>query len=225
MEACQRDLIMKFKDFISFTLPTEELIRGASHTRGHDTLAPFPIGVEPKISYETLVAIPKATNELLCYCNVKERCHKGTKRRRVALQNVYGKSFITFEGKSDPKTRHEKCPGSLTNNAYFAGLAKHKFAISPSGNGLDTHRTYEALICKTIPIVQYSKEIMEKYQGLPILATKKDYKDITAECLEKKYEEMLEAEFNFSRLLKSYWTGKYPELETNSRYWLHKFRK
>ena len=225
MDGYRSELVMKFADFINFSFPTDELIRGGSRANGKDWWVPFPIGIEPKISYETLEAIPKATNKLLCYCNVREECFRGTEKRKKALQNVYKKSFITFEGKSDPKTRHQENPPPLTNRAYFANMSKHKFAISPEGNGLDTHRTYEALICKTIPIVQYNKEIMEKYKRLPVLATEQDYKELTVKYLNKKYEEILETEFDFNRLLKSYWVKKNPGLEPTSKYWLNKFKE
>lgn len=36
---------------------------------------------------------------------------------------------------------------------YFENLNKSKFVISPEGNGLDTHRIWEALILDTLPIM------------------------------------------------------------------------
>lgn len=40
---------------------------------------------------------------------------------------------------------------------YFRNLAKYKFVICPEGNGPDTHRTWEALLLKTVPIFKISK--------------------------------------------------------------------
>jgi hypothetical protein len=44
------------------------------------------------------------------------------------------------------------------NNGNFLGyrnqLASHKYVLCPSGNGIDTHRVYEALYLGCIPIVQ-----------------------------------------------------------------------
>ena len=45
----------------------------------------------------------------------------------------------------------------FSNESLTRAWKKHKdyaFELSPSGNGLDCHRTYEALILKTIPIVR-----------------------------------------------------------------------
>ena len=50
------------------------------------------------------------------------------------------------------------------SSAYLKALMAHKFAICPEGNGTDTHRFWECLYLKTIPIclkspvtVYYSK--------------------------------------------------------------------
>ena len=40
--------------------------------------------------------------------------------------------------------------------------------MSPQGNGLDCHRTWEALILKTIPIVRTSS-LDPLYEGLPVV--------------------------------------------------------
>ena len=45
---------------------------------------------------------------------------------------------------------------------YFKNLKKSKFVISPEGNGLDTHRIWEALILNTLPIMiktEFSKNL------------------------------------------------------------------
>jgi hypothetical protein len=36
---------------------------------------------------------------------------------------------------------------------YFIELSKHKYAICPRGNGLDTHRIWECLYLNVIPII------------------------------------------------------------------------
>jgi hypothetical protein len=51
---------------------------------------------------------------------------------------------------------------------YLRELSKSYFVISPEGNGIDCHKTWESLYLKTIPIVTRSTNI-EKYNNLPIL--------------------------------------------------------
>jgi hypothetical protein len=50
---------------------------------------------------------------------------------------------------------------------YFIELAKHKYAICPRGNGLDTHRIWECLYLNVIPIV--IKSDYPNIDNLPII--------------------------------------------------------
>ena len=70
---------------------------------------------------------------------------------------------------------------------YLEDLSHHKFAVSPEGNGIDCHRTWECLYLGVIPIVKESKA-MSFFKDLPILFVD-NYDDITPEFLEKEYEE------------------------------------
>ena len=49
-------------------------------------------------------------------------------------------------------------------------LSEYKFCICPEGNGVDSHRLWEAIYLKTIPIVIKSEftQILEK-NGIPII--------------------------------------------------------
>lgn len=58
---------------------------------------------------------------------------------------------------------------------YFIELAKHKYAICPRGNGLDTHRIWECLYLNVIPIV--IKNDFINIDHLPIIVLN-DWNDI-----------------------------------------------
>ena len=51
---------------------------------------------------------------------------------------------------------------------YLAGLASSWFCISPRGNGVDTHRIWEALYLRTVPIVTRSL-LTDHHRDLPIV--------------------------------------------------------
>ena len=51
---------------------------------------------------------------------------------------------------------------------YLAGLAESYFCISPNGNGIDGHRTWEALYLRTIPVVTGSL-VTEHHSDLPLV--------------------------------------------------------
>jgi len=61
-------------------------------------------------------------------------------------------------------------------------MRSYKFIISPHGNGLDCHRTYESIILGSVPIVR-SSTLDGLYEGMPVLIVD-DWKDITKEVLE-----------------------------------------
>jgi len=53
---------------------------------------------------------------------------------------------------------------------YLEALNKSKFNICPSGNGLDTHRIWESLIFKTVPIVTRNLMIENFFDmGIPMI--------------------------------------------------------
>jgi hypothetical protein len=68
---------------------------------------------------------------------------------------------------------------------YLIDLKSSKYAISPQGNGIDCHRTWEALLMGSIPIVKNCNNI-SFYTNLPILIID-NWATITEEFLEEKY--------------------------------------
>lgn len=61
-------------------------------------------------------------------------------------------------------------------------MRSYKFIISPHGNGLDCHRTYESMLLGSVAIVR-SSTLDGLYEGMPILIVD-DWKDLTEEVLE-----------------------------------------
>jgi len=55
----------------------------------------------------------------------------------------------------------------LSKEEYFKELKRHKYAICPRGNGLDTHRLWECLYLDVIPIMLKSDST--NISGLPII--------------------------------------------------------
>jgi hypothetical protein len=223
-------LKMKFRDWLSFKFPINEIIVGGSSTDHNDAPVIHPIGVAPQFwrtfdlnlleSWETL-------NENPCYHNVNKKCAYGTDRRKALLKKMEGCDFMTYEGITYGRGQR------ITFNDFFTSLLNHKFSVSPEGNGIDCHRHYETILAKGIPIVQVPDEeyvngrwgtnsYMEKYDDLPVLWTK-DYTELSTEYLEEKYEEFLETEFDFSRMTITYWAENSEYLLQCMEYWKQKF--
>ncbi len=90
-------------------------------------------------------------------------------------------------------------------NGYLQDLSEHKFCISPPGVGLDAHRTWEALMVGTIPIV-LSSPMDTLYDDLPVVIVS-SFDVITEESLDALYKSVranIEV-FDFSKLYVHYW--------------------
>jgi len=89
---------------------------------------------------------------------------------------------------------------------YLVDCASSKFAISPRGNGLDTHRIWECLYLRTIPVVKTSS-LDSLYDGLPILIID-SWEEITEEFLERKYKEMQGKPYSMEKMARDYWINQ-----------------
>lgn len=89
---------------------------------------------------------------------------------------------------------------------YCESMSKYMFVASPKGNGIDCHRTWEALYFGCIPIVE--KHFMyDSFIGLPIIQV--DHWDIVDKnFLCNKSKEFIYRENSFESLKMSYWGKK-----------------
>jgi hypothetical protein len=87
---------------------------------------------------------------------------------------------------------------NLPFNEYITNMSKHKFVISPPGNGIDCHRTWEALYVGCIPIV-IRNNIYNNW-NLPIIQID-NYSEITHDLL-KNY---CTSTFDIKTLTIDYW--------------------
>ena len=73
-------------------------------------------------------------------------------------------------------------PPKRTHSQYLSDLKRSKYVVSPPGNGLDCHRTWESILMGAIPII-LSTSIDEVYQDAPVLVVD-DYANVTPQMLE-----------------------------------------
>ena len=110
---------------------------------------------------------------ILCYVNF----NKGYKDRSDALKEI--PSQLIYKNK-----KH------ISRINCWHEMSKFYFVISPHGNGLDCHRTWEALALGCIPIVKKSwLSVGKLYENLPVLIVD-NWSDITLELLEKTKNEL-----------------------------------
>ena len=93
-------------------------------------------------------------------------------------------------------------------NTYKEELLDHKFILCPRGNGVDTHRMWEALYCGVIPVVQRSHVHAEIEGNLPVLLVD-SYYDVTQDLLLSTYNEFKSKTWNTDMLTVSWWMNEF----------------
>ncbi len=88
-------------------------------------------------------------------------------------------------------------------DGYLRTLAEHRFCLSPPGRGIDTHRTWEALMVGTIPIVQ-SSALDSLFENLPVLIVN-DWSVVTESYLAASFDRLSSREYSFEELYSPYW--------------------
>ena len=184
------------------------LIINASAIDGSDSPQKFPIGMRYNyVTYQNLET-QIGHHENLVFCGIRESTDNLRRRKGLNRSTIVNK--LSSNGIQNK---------ILPSSEYFTTLPNYKFVISPEGNGVDCHRHYEALMAGCIPVVEDSEHIRTVYGNCPILYTT-DYSEITPEYLQKRYDEMIDKTYDFSKLFVSSYS---PDIETeirrNSSFW------
>jgi hypothetical protein len=82
-------------------------------------------------------------------------------------------------------------------------ITQYTFVLSPFGNGMDCHRTWEALCLGAIPIVK-AANFQKMFEDLPVLIVN-DWFEITRELLDKTIEDFKSREFKYEKLTLQCW--------------------
>ena len=188
----------------SFTIP-DNVIRW--YSKNVNTLNPkvesIPIGLEnawwaerngDKIGLlgDQLKKLRKIKN--LMYMNHK--ISTNSVKRNGLYEMLQDKSWVTAK----------RGANGVNFNGYIDNIYNHKFVISPEGNGIDTHRTWECLYMGTIPIEKRNIN-NQFYTDLPICFVD-DWKEVTEDFLEKEYDRIKQSAWNMEKLDFGYWKNK-----------------
>jgi hypothetical protein len=103
----------------------------------------------------------------------------------------------------------------ISRKETWLNQCNYSFVISPHGNGLDCHRTWEALCLGSIPIVKKSN-ISDLFDDLPVLIID-NWFDIKEDLLIKTIHDFKNKQFNYDKLLLKYWIDKMKDMNKNIR--------
>jgi hypothetical protein len=129
-----------------------------------------------------------------CYSNFHFSLHNNFGNPRKQAIEQISSDFVYYE------------PEKISTEQTWINQSKYAFVISPHGNGLDCHRTWEALILGCIVIVKTS--ILDSlYAELPVIIVK-EWSDINNTLLENYIKCFKTTNFNYDKLTTTYWYNK-----------------
>jgi hypothetical protein len=168
--------------------------------------------INPTIKHPDLIPIPLGL-----------KTHKSAYLEPVYMTSWFAENFKRLQNNN--KSNNVYCNWNITNinrkgiidnlknnnvsyihdsnipfNEYIERMSQNKFVLSPPGNGIDCHRTWEALYVGCIPIV--IKNYIYENWNLPILQVN-DFSEVTQSLLDNFI-----ASANLEQLNINYWKSK-----------------
>lgn len=141
-------------------------------------------------------------------------------RTRVNSQRtIEHEIFGCFDLRTNPSARSDlsKLLGSsrhgffqprMSTEAYLKQVSRSMFVVSPSGNGLDCHRTWEAIYLGAVPVVLEGQIHTEISSHLPIWVVN-SWEDLVSMSSEQLWEQYVSAKAKSSQSAYfPHWLGK-----------------
>jgi len=176
------------------------------------SITPIPLGlansycpITNKIEDIKSINTAKSRQKLLY---VNHRTHTFPQERAPLLGmfiNKEAKGERWFTIAENCKRPHDEMGArhKATIRSFLEEMVEHKFVLCPRGNGVDTHRIWEALYSRTIPVVRY-EAAYRNFTDLPILFVD-DWRVLNENFLENQYELMSKRKWNYNKLRTSWW--------------------
>lgn len=87
---------------------------------------------------------------------------------------------------------------------YCVGMLKCRFVLSPDGNGMDCHRSWEALYLGRIPVMRRTRFHEAVYRDMPVLLVD-SFEEISEALLLRTAQEFTQRNFDLTRLSPDYY--------------------
>lgn len=177
-----------------------KIVFGPNNTSIREDSVPIPLGLGPPFGHGAPMAEDikrietKGERTKLLYVNFRPHTFPS---ERMPLLSRFSDSDCKWAtiGKVDSTCQQF--------SGYLSDLTSHKFSLCPRGNGIDTHRLWESLYARTVPIVKYNPA-HRLFRDLPILFVD-DWSVVTEDFLNAEYERMASRKWDYSMLSASWW--------------------
>ena len=149
---------------------------------------------ETTLEYIRIQSLAVSERIKKCYSNFHFLLHNNFGNPRKEAIEKISSECVYYETKK------------ITTEQTWINQSKYAFVISPHGNGLDCHRTWEALILGCIVIVKTS--ILDPlYTDLPVIIID-EWGDINNTLLKNYIKNFKIENFNYDKLTLKYWNDK-----------------
>jgi hypothetical protein len=152
----------------------------------------IPVIQEQELLRFKSLSLPFQNREVKAYANFQFLMStRYGKIDRVECFNTVSKDLVFYE------------PSKTIRSVCWNNMIKYAFVLSPQGNGIDCHRTWEALCLGCIPILK-SSGIDSLFENLPVWIVN-DWKEVTLDSMKAKLEEFKNRPFLLEKLTLKYW--------------------
>jgi len=150
----------------------------------------------PKMQEQLLLAVAKKARPLserkpIAYTTFHFAIHRGSRQQAY---NEIPRELVYYE------------PSQIKRLNSWTHQIEYAFVVSPPGEGIDCHRTWEALCLGCIPIM-ISSPLDDMFEGLPVLIVQR-WSDVTKELLDDTIAKYSMKEFCLEKLELKYWVNK-----------------
>ena len=206
-------------DFNKLIYSSNLIIWYTQNTRyqNHNKIFQLPIGLD----YHSISDNPNHTWKLLEEKSMpieQENILKNIIENSKSFYERISQIYVNFSMVNDRFNQRKQSLINIPNNLLKMNInfikrtdnwrimSKYTFVLSPFGNGMDCHRTWEALCLGCIPILK-APNFVNLFEGLPVLFVN-DWNEITQDLLLKTIEKFKNTNFDYNKLKLNYWVTK-----------------
>jgi hypothetical protein len=135
--------------------------------------------------------------------------HRAYANFHFNMTKRFGRDRRAAMAQIDPRCVYYESRNTPRLESWRRQRFQHRFVLSPLGNGLDCHRTWEALCLGCIPIVR-SSPLDKLWEGLPVWIVN-GWSEVTEESMAQKAAELDNSNNIPDKLLLKTWVEKIRE--------------
>lgn len=209
--------VSRLWDSVQKILESKQLVSmySVNCDKRHPKLFPIPIGLDYHTDFWSSSISPKSQESKLVEfqtqlpsmekrnLSVYVNAHLNLTDTQPLHNYVGNRKYLFDKFNSHPLFYFELTP--IPRDEVWKKHGQHLFIASPPGNGLDCHRTWEAMILGSIPII-LSTELDPLFDNLPVVIVKK-WEEITEDNLRKWRQSILSRKYDLKKLEQQYWVN------------------